>query len=106
MKNAERPVPAINSRIGQHQQARAGDLNTMAFPRSPTITAMSAWTLQKVSSGDLFWDSARKCGHMGVVRNGNGYACPGADILAMKAVWRCWQDREPLNHDGDHYKLV
>ena len=26
-------------------------------------------------------------------------------ILAMKAVWRCWQDREPLNHDGDHYKL-
>ncbi len=81
----------------------------MAFPRSPTITAMSAWTLQKVSSGRLILGLGSQVrGHIRR-RYGMEWTAPAPRmrdyILAMKAVWRCWQDREPLHHDGDHYKL-
>jgi alkanesulfonate monooxygenase SsuD/methylene tetrahydromethanopterin reductase-like flavin-dependent oxidoreductase (luciferase family) len=36
---------------------KLGTAIAMAFPRSPTITALSAWTLQKLSRG-LAWDWA------------------------------------------------
>lgn len=81
----------------------------MAFPRSPTITAMSAWTLQKASQGRLILGLGSQVrGHIRR-RYGMEWTAPAPRmrdyILAMKAVWRCWQHREPLNHDGDHYKL-
>ncbi|HAA66264.1 MAG TPA: LLM class F420-dependent oxidoreductase [Acidimicrobiaceae bacterium] len=81
----------------------------MAFPRSPTITAMSAWTLQKVSGGRLILGLGSQVrGHIRR-RYGMEWSAPAPRmrdyILAMKAVWRCWQYQEPLNHDGDHYKL-
>tara|TARA_B100000579_G_scaffold235225_1_gene192877 strand:- start:5056 stop:6129 length:1074 start_codon:yes stop_codon:yes gene_type:complete len=81
----------------------------MAFPRSPTITAMSAWTLQKMSRGRLILGLGSQVrGHIRR-RYGMEWSAPAPRmrdyILAMRAVWRCWQDREPLNHDGDHYKL-
>ena len=81
----------------------------MAFPRSPTITAMSAWTLQKMSGGRLILGLGSQVrGHIRR-RYGMEWSAPAPRmrdyILAMRAVWRCWQDREPLNHDGDHNKL-
>tara|TARA_B100002049_G_C16083292_1_gene378193 strand:- start:2315 stop:3388 length:1074 start_codon:yes stop_codon:yes gene_type:complete len=81
----------------------------MAFPRSPTITAMSAWTLQKVSQGRLILGLGSQVrGHIRR-RYGMEWTAPAPRmrdyILAMKAVWRCWQNSEPLRHDGDHYKL-
>ena len=81
----------------------------MAFPRSPTITAMSAWTLQKVSEGRLILGIGSQVrGHIRR-RYGMEWSAPAPRmrdyILAMKAVWRCWQNGEPLQHDGDHYKL-
>ena len=81
----------------------------MAFPRSPTITAMSAWTLQKVSEGRLILGLGSQVrGHIRR-RYGMDWTAPAPRmrdyILAMRAVWQCWQNREPLRHDGDHYKL-
>ena len=81
----------------------------MAFPRSPTITAMSAWTLQKASGGRLILGLGSQVrGHIRR-RYGMEWTAPAPRmrdyILAMKAVWRCWQYQEPLRHDGDHYKL-
>ena len=65
----------------------------MAFPRSPTITAMSAWTLQKVSSGRLILGLGSQVrGHI-KRRYGMEWTAPAPRmrdyILAMKAVWRC-----------------
>ena len=81
----------------------------MAFPRSPTITAMSAWPLQKASSGRLILGLGSQVrGHI-KRRYGMELTAPAPRmrdyILAMKAVWRCWQHSEPLQHNGDHYKL-
>ena len=81
----------------------------MAFPRSPTITAMSAWTLQKVCEGRLILGLGSQVrGHIRR-RYGMEWTAPAPRmrdyILAMRAVWQCWQNGEPLKHDGDHYKL-
>jgi len=81
----------------------------MAFPRSPTITAMSAWTLQKASGGRAILGLGSQVrGHIRR-RFGMEWTAPAPRmrdyILATRAVWRCWQDRVPLEHDGDHYKL-
>jgi probable F420-dependent oxidoreductase len=81
----------------------------MAFPRSPTITAMSAWTLQKASGGRAILGLGSQVrGHIRR-RFGMEWTPPAPRmrdyVLAMRAVWRCWQERVPLQHDGDHYKL-
>jgi len=81
----------------------------MAFPRSPTITAMSAWTLQKASAGRAVLGLGSQVkGHIRR-RFGMEWTPPAPRmrdyILAMRAVWRCWQDRTPLDHQGDHYRL-
>jgi probable F420-dependent oxidoreductase len=81
----------------------------MAFPRSPTTTAMSAWSLAKLSKGRFVLGLGSQVrGHI-VRRFGLAYHPIGPwmrdYVLAVRAVWRCWQERTPLNHQGTHYKL-
>jgi probable F420-dependent oxidoreductase len=81
----------------------------MAFPRSPTITAMSAWTMQKVSDGRFVLGLGSQVrGHIRR-RYGMEWSSPAPwmrdYIKAMRAVWTCWQDRTPLAYEGEHYNL-
>ena len=81
----------------------------MAFPRSPTITAMSAWSLQKLSAGRFVLGLGSQV--RGHVRRRFGMEWhPPAPWMrdyvgAVRAVWRAWQDREPLAYESDHYDL-
>jgi probable F420-dependent oxidoreductase len=81
----------------------------MAFPRSPTITAMSAWTIQKLSGGRFVLGLGSQVrGHI-VRRFGLEYRPPGpwmrGYVRAVRAVWRSWQDRTPLAFESEHYRL-
>ena len=81
----------------------------MAFPRSPTTTAMSAWSLAKLSKGRFVLGLGSQVrGHI-VRRFGLTYAPVGPwmrdYVQAVRAVWRCWQDRTALDYQGTHYKL-
>jgi probable F420-dependent oxidoreductase len=81
----------------------------MAFPRSPTITAMSAWTIQKLSGGRFVLGLGSQVrGHI-TRRFGLAYRPPGPwmrdYVRAVRAVWRSWQTREPLAFDSGHYRL-
>ncbi len=81
----------------------------MAFPRSPTTTAMSAWTMAKLSKGRFVLGLGSQVrGHI-VRRFGLPFHPIGPwmrdYVLAVRAVWRCWQDQIPLDHQGTHYKL-
>lgn len=89
------------------------DLTTavaIAFPRSPTVTAMTAWTLQRASGGRFRLGLGTQVkGHI-ERRYGMEWSAPGPwleDYLgAVKAVWTCWQDRTPLNFHSEHYDLT
>lgn len=81
----------------------------MAFPRSPTITAMSAWSLQKLSQGRFVLGLGSQVrGHVRR-RFGMDWHAPAPwmrdYILAMRAVWDCWQHGTELNFESEHYNL-
>ena len=89
------------------------DLTTavaMAFPRSPTITAMTAWTLQRASRGRFVLGLGTQVkGHI-VRRYGMTWSAPAPwleeYIAAVRAVWDCWQNGTELDFHGEHYELT
>lgn len=81
----------------------------MAFPRSPAVTALAAWSLQKLSSGRLTLGLGSQVkGHI-ERRYGMTWSAPGPwmreYIKAVRAVWKGWQTGEQPNHSGKLYKI-
>jgi probable F420-dependent oxidoreductase len=81
----------------------------MAFPRSPTITAMSAWSLQKLSKGRFSLGLGSQVrGHVRR-RYGMEWHAPAPwmrdYVLAMRAVWDNWQTGADLNFESEHYNI-
>ncbi|WP_214369497.1 TIGR03617 family F420-dependent LLM class oxidoreductase [Pseudonocardia sp. H11422] len=81
----------------------------IAFPRSPTVTAMTAWTLARLSQGRFTLGLGTQVkGHI-ERRYGLRWSAPGPWIReyvdAVRAVWRTWQEGAPLDHRGEHYRL-
>lgn len=89
------------------------DLTTavaIAFARSPTVTAMSAWTLQRASRGRFKLGLGTQVkGHI-ERRYGVAWSAPGPwledYVAAVRAVWTCWQERTPLDFHSEHYDLT
>lgn len=89
------------------------DLTTavaIAFPRSPTVTAMTAWTLQRASRGRFRLGLGTQVkGHV-ERRYGVPWQAPGPwledYVAAVRAVWTCWQERTPLDFHSEHYDLT
>jgi probable F420-dependent oxidoreductase len=81
----------------------------IAFPRSPAITAMSAWTLQKQSRGRFCLGLGPQVrGHIRR-RYGLEWSAPGPwmrdYIGAVRALWDCWQNGTRLDYQSEHYNL-
>ncbi|MFP5331557.1 MAG: TIGR03617 family F420-dependent LLM class oxidoreductase [Acidimicrobiia bacterium] len=82
----------------------------MAFPRSPTITAMTAWTLQRASNGRFLLGLGTQVkGHI-ERRYGMKWSAPAPwveeYVAAVRAVWDCWQNGSDLDFRGQHYQLT
>lgn len=86
-----------------------GTAVAIAFPRSPTITAMSAWTLQKLSKGRFTLGLGPQV--KGHIERRYGFKWSPAGpwmreyVKAVRAVWNCWQNGVPLDFRGEHYNL-
>jgi probable F420-dependent oxidoreductase len=81
----------------------------IAFPRSPTVTALSAWTLQKLSNGRFTLGLGSQVrGHI-MRRYGMDWAPAGPRmreyVQAVRAVWDCWQNGTKLDVRGLHYNI-
>lgn len=81
----------------------------MAFPRSPTVTAMSAWSLQKLSNGRFLLGLGTQVRAHVERRYGLAWHPPAPWIRdyvkALRAVWDCWQNGTALDFHSDHYDL-
>jgi probable F420-dependent oxidoreductase len=81
----------------------------IAFARSPYVTAMSAWTLQKLSGGrfELGLGSQVR-GHVRR-RFGMDWHPPGPwmrdYVRAVRAIWSAWQNETRLEFDSPRYRL-
>ncbi len=81
----------------------------MAFPRSPTVTALSAWSLSKASNGRFVLGLGTQVRAHIERRYGLSWSAPAPWIRdyvnAMRAVWDCWQNGTPLDFRSEHYNL-
>jgi probable F420-dependent oxidoreductase len=88
---------------------KVGTAIAMAFPRSPTVTALSAWTLQKLSRGRFTLGLGPQVRAHIERRYGMAWSAPGPwmreYVGAVRAIWKRWQNNEPLDFKGLHYVI-
>lgn len=82
----------------------------IAFPRSPMITALASWELQHVSRGRFTLGLGTQVkGHI-ERRYSTPWAPPSPRlreyILALRAIWDCWQYGSPLDFQGKYYTFT
>lgn len=86
-----------------------GTAVTIAFPRSPTIMALSAWTIQKMSGGRFILGLGPQV-KAHIQRRYGLEPHPAGPwmrdyVKAVRAVWDCWQNGTKLDYQGEFYKL-
>jgi probable F420-dependent oxidoreductase len=82
----------------------------IAFPRAPAVTALAAWTLQRLSKGRFTLGLGSQVkGHI-ERRYGMKWTPPGPwmrdYVGALRAIWECWQNSgTKLDYHSYHYDL-
>ncbi len=88
---------------------KLGTSVAIAFPRSPAVTAMSAWTLQKLSRGRFTLGLGTQVKAHIERRYGMAWSPAGPwmreYVSAVRAFWDCWQNGTPLDVQGPHYNI-
>jgi probable F420-dependent oxidoreductase len=81
----------------------------IAFPRSPMITAMLAWDLQRFSNGRFVLGLGTQVKAHSERRFSVPWSPPAPRIReyirAMRGIWATFQEGAPLRFDGDHYRF-
>ncbi len=82
----------------------------IAFPRSPTVTAMTAWSLARLSGGRFILGLGSQVkGHI-ERRFGMQWHAPGPwmrdYVRAIRALWEAWQHERPVAHRSAHYEIT
>ncbi|MCB0226596.1 MAG: TIGR03617 family F420-dependent LLM class oxidoreductase, partial [Anaerolineae bacterium] len=92
------------------QRVTLGTGIAVAFPRSPAILAHIAWDLAKYSQGRFVVGLGTQVKAHNERRLGVKWEQPVAKlrevILAMRALWDCWQNGTKLNFRGEFFKLT
>ena len=82
----------------------------IAFPRSPTVMAHTAWDLHANSNGRFVLGLGSQVKGHNERRYGIEWTPPAPRlrdyVLALRALWRCWETGERLNFESPHYKLT
>ena len=81
----------------------------VAFPRSPMVLAYTAWDLQKASAGRFILGLGSQVKAHNERRFSVKFESPGPKlrdvVLALRAIWECWQNGTPLRFQGEFYKF-
>jgi probable F420-dependent oxidoreductase len=86
---------------------KLGTSIAVAFPRSPMITAYIAWDIQKASAGRFILGLGSQVRAHNQRRFSVKFESPGPKlreiVLALRAIWECWQKGTPLRFKGEFY---
>ncbi len=92
------------------QKIKLGTAIAVAFPRSPMILAHTAWDLQAASQGRFILGLGTQVKGHNERRFSVKWEAPGKKlrevILALRAIWDCWQNGTPLNFQGEFYRFT
>jgi probable F420-dependent oxidoreductase len=88
---------------------RLGTSIAVAFPRSPMILAHTAWDLAKASDGRFILGLGSQVKGHNERRFSVKWEAPAPRmrevVLALRAIWDCWQNRTKLNFKGRFYRF-
>ena len=88
---------------------RLGTSIAVAFARSPMTIAYTAWDLQEASQGRFILGLGSQVKAHIQRRFSVKFESPGPKlreyVLALRAIWDCWQKGTPLNFEGEFYKF-
>ena len=88
---------------------KLGTAIAVAFPRSPMITAHTAWDLARASNGRFILGLGSQVKAHNVLRFSVPYEAPAPKlrdyVLALRAIWECWQNGAPLDFYGKFYRF-
>ncbi len=91
------------------KKIKLGTSIAVAFPRSPMILAMIAWDLQKASVGRFILGLGSQVKGHNERRFSVKFESPGPKmreiVLAMRAIWDCWQNGTKLNFKGQFFRF-
>jgi len=97
------PAALSTSRIG------LGTAVAIAFPRSPTVTAYTAFDLARASKGRFILGLGTQVKAHIERRFATTWDAPVERLRdyigAVRAVWSCWQTGERLRYESPHYTL-
>jgi len=82
----------------------------VAFARSPMVVAHAAWDLQELSGGRFALGLGPQVRGNIVHRFGATWSAPAPRmreyVLALRAIFDCWQHGGELRFEGEHYRLT
>ncbi|MGE3652395.1 MAG: TIGR03617 family F420-dependent LLM class oxidoreductase [Reyranellaceae bacterium] len=110
LENRHEPFMALGVAAVATETLQLATGVAIAFPRSPMVTASTAWDLQLASRGRFVLG----IGPQVRAHNENRFSVkwsPPAPRLreyvkAMRAIWRCWEKGEKLKFEGEHYRFT
>lgn len=86
-----------------------GTAIAVAFPRSPMVTAMTAWDLARLSNGKFILGLGTQVRAHVTRRFSTEWDKPGPRlrdyILSLRAIWDTWQNSTQLKYEGEFYKF-
>lgn len=88
---------------------KLGTSIAVAFPRSPMVIAYTAWDIQKASAGRFILGLGSQVKAHNQRRFSVKFESPGPKlrdvVLALRAIWECWQKGTPLRFQGEFYNF-
>ncbi len=88
---------------------KLGTAIAVAFARSPMVLAHTAWDLQCASKGRFLLGLGSQVKAHIQRRFSVKFEAPGPKlrevVLALRAIWDCWQNGTPLEFEGEFYRF-
>ena len=88
---------------------KLGTSIAVAFPRSPMVIAYTAWDIQRASAGRFILGLGSQVRAHNQRRFSVKFESPGPKlrevVLALRAIWDCWQNGTPLRFKGEFYNF-
>lgn len=92
------------------ERIHVGTSVAIAFPRSPMVTAMMSWDLQRFSNGRFMLGLGTQVKGHNQRRFSVAWSPPAPRIKeyveSLRAIWNSFQTGEPLNYVGEHYSFT
>ena len=92
------------------ERIRLGTAVAIAFPRSPMVVANLSYDLQRNSRGRFVLGLGTQVKGHNERRFSVRWESPGPRLKeyveALRAIWRCWEQKEPLRYEGKFYQFT